>query len=118
MEEDLQLGLCIIKVLCLIVIAMSVHKLAYSAEPMTDRLVGASGMRFAGVNSQVGLSGFSGDGQYESPVFWNQGSVEETNAALQAASHAPAEGLSNRDVKNLGKLEAFTNIENIAGMGY
>ncbi len=117
MDNDYALGYCLIKVICLIVIAISVHKLASSKEYMSgnNTLVGAqrvsvpnsfgtaNGVRFY---SDVQQSMFN---NAEPPVFWNMGSVEETNEALQAAasmgpdkmtygdtSVAPTAGFGNR----------------------
>ncbi len=92
MDNDFALGYCVIKIVCLIVIAMSVHKIAYSREYMNDGLVGnqqvsvpgsfgtANGVRFYGETQQSMFN------NAEPPVFWNMGSVEDSNAALQAAA--------------------------------
>ena len=92
MEDDLKLGLHIIVVLCLIVIAMSSYNFSYGPSYMTDGTSGA-GLRFAsatsGSNGPQG-SGFVGSGQMEAPVFWNMGSVEESDKELQAAARDQA----------------------------
>lgn len=80
MDDEMHLGLCIIKVLCLLVIAMSLHKMAnpysYMAEPMNPRDAIMADSR----------SNFLGDGQTQPPVFWNIGSVEDTDLLLQQAA--------------------------------
>jgi len=88
MEDDLNLGLHIIVVLCLIVIAMSAYNFSYSSSFMTDGTSGA-GLRFASTTSgSTGPqgSGFTGSGALEAPVFWNMGSVEQVDRELQAAA--------------------------------
>lgn len=86
MEDDLALGFCIIKVLCLIVIAMSVHKLAYSNEYFESGRsgdMGASASMNPRHHHELERSMFN---NAEPPVFWNQGNAESINAALQAAA--------------------------------
>lgn len=92
-DMDVHLGLYIIVVLCLIVIAMSNYRLAYGDEYMSNCLAGdsnAASMRFATELSGSGNTTKScfASGGNEPPVFWNIGSVEDTNDALQAASRA------------------------------
>jgi hypothetical protein len=91
-DMDVHLGLYIIVVLCLIVIAMSNYRLAYGDEYMSNCYAGdtnASSMRFAtelsGAGNQTKSCFAGGSGGNEPPVFWNIGSVEDTNEALQAA---------------------------------
>lgn len=115
MEEDLQLGLYVIVVLCFIVIAMAQYKLAYQSEYATgtDPMIGqgsAASMRFAGERETAGFVGSSGA---EAPSFWNMGSVEETNAELQkAAAEQQKESFGNKRPGN------FTDLESFAGHGY
>ncbi len=84
MQDDLSLGLCTITVLALIVIAMSVYKIANP--PSCGYFNDMSKATLPHVGERSDLGTFVGDGANERPVFWNQGSFEETNAALQAAS--------------------------------
>ncbi len=77
MEEDLALGLCIIKVLCLIVIAMSVHKMAYANEYFEGGCKPGQDPRYCSQRSDFNNA--------EAPVFWNYGSADDINNALQAA---------------------------------
>lgn len=113
MEDDLHLGLFVIKVLCLIVIAMSAYKMAYCS----DSYFSDSTMNKASLAHVAERSDFVGSGQVETPVFWNLGSVEETNELLQnAASKAePTEGFESRDIK---KMKDFQNIEQFVGAGF
>ena len=103
MDEDLKLGMYIIVVLCLIVIAMSQYNMAYGAmsfmqgEPLGKALQAANSgpdLRFASRLSTPGQSEFIGTGSTEPPVFWNMGSVEDTDAALQSASKQPEPSVS------------------------
>ncbi len=108
MDSDFALGYCIIKIVCLIVIAMSVHKIAYSREYMNDGLVGeqsvsvpgsygtANGVRFYGETQQSMFS------NAEPPVFWNMGSIEDSNAALQAAAAMGSDKDTYGDVSGFG----------------
>ena len=89
MDEDLNVGLCVIKVLCLIVIAMSVHKIAHPRYSFMKSHIGGkeiasggAGLRYqveqenAHVKStSAPQSGFIGDGQYQAPNFWNIGDI-------------------------------------------
>ncbi len=118
MDSDFSLGYCIIKIICLIVIAMSVHKIAYSREYMNDGLVGsqqvsvpgsfgtANGIRFYGETQQ---SMFNNP---EPPVFWNAGSFEDSNSALQAAASM---GVDKDTYGNVSKFEnrSFAEGENL-----
>lgn len=106
--SQLQLGLCIIKVLCLIVIAMSVHKLATPAYSYFD-----GDLAKASLPHVAERSDFIGDGSYESPKFWNQGSVEETNALLQQAS-AQKENFAGAAILN---VKDYSDFEATAGAG-
>lgn len=89
-DVDVQMGLYIIVVLCLIVIAMSNYKMAYTDEYMGNLAGNASSQKFAtelsGAGNETHSSYFNGNGGNEAPVFWNIGSVEDTNEALQKAS--------------------------------
>lgn len=91
MEDDLMLGLCIIKVLCLIVIAMSVHKMAYANEyfegSFVDGCKAGVDPRYCGETSQSHFN------NAEAPVFWNAGSFSTIDSALQTAA-----GQAERDV--------------------
>jgi hypothetical protein len=147
MEEDMLNGLFVVVIICLIVIAFSSYQVAFGSSYMTNAVTGyvsnpgsvqgAANLRFAGESSQTGLhgsSGFVGNGANEAPVFWNMGSVEETNAALQAASAQKEEGftpsakkeksgfVANASTANVAKVIKsgvdFTNIESFAGKGY
>lgn len=103
MEDDLHLGLYVIKVLCLIVIAMSLYKLTYSSDSyMANADMGAASLRTMGTER----SDFMGSGGVEAPVFWNLGSVQDTNALLQKAStqvETNTEAFRSRDIKNLDR---------------
>ncbi len=119
MEDDLSLGLCIIKVLCLIVIAMSAHRIAYSNE----YLVGGNGLYGNGLLSgQSPGYGTSSGLRYaqereqsmfnnaEPPVFYNLGDAETIASELNAAAAAgPAQSsFGNRSYAsgiNENKLE-------------
>ncbi len=92
MEDDLCLGLCVIKVLCLIVIAMSLHKIAYSNEymwnpPSALSLHDQSQLPLISHHASHQVSSFNGG---EPPVFWNLGDVESVNEELQNASKSTA----------------------------
>ncbi len=128
MEEDLALGLCIIKVLCLIVIAMGVHRIAYSNEYLVGDagLYGKgqlSGQGYSyGTGAQLGFAQVREQSMFnnaEPPVFYNLGDADSINAELQAAaalgvdksysgfgnrsfaSGAPNGGLSEHKLANL-----------------
>ena len=113
MDDDLHLGLFVIKVLCLIVIAMSAYKVAYCSDSyFSDPNMGAASLRL-----QSERSDFVGSGQSESPVFWNLGSVKDTNDLLQTAAtqqETNNEDFKSRDIK---KLQDFQNIEHFVGAG-
>lgn len=100
MEDDLHLGLYVVLVLCAIVIAMSLYKLAYSDSYMTGNQ-GAASLRVMGSER----SDFMGSGSVEPPVFWNMGSVEDTNTLLQNAAASPdaTETFKSRDLKNIDR---------------
>jgi hypothetical protein len=93
-ESDIHLALFVIIVICLIVIAMSSYQSAYCSSYMSNSdyvsdpnsASGKANIRFAGESSQQGLvpsSGFIGSGINEPPVFYNTGSFEDVNKALQ-----------------------------------
>lgn len=112
MDEELQLALCVIKVLCLIVIAMSVYKMAnpplYSYMSGSNLPLGANtggaSMRFnTSIEGGLGTSGFVGDGAYETPVFWNNGDYDMISKEQSSAS---------RDFGNFG-VSSNENLENI-----
>jgi hypothetical protein len=112
MENDLHLGLFVIKVLCLIVIAMSAYKVAYCSDSyFTDPTMSKASLAHLAERSD-----FMGSGQVEAPVFWNLGSVEETNELLQKAATQveSTEGFKSRDVK---KMKDFQSIEQFVGAG-
>lgn len=88
MDNNYSVGFCVINTLCLIVIAVSVHRLAsdsYSYYGNYDTLNGpgmlsnSSNPRYSGSRSDFDNG--------EPPVFWNMGSVDEVNDLLQSASH-------------------------------
>lgn len=101
----------IIVVILLAIIAVCSYKMAFKKEGMDPSPLGLGGgsamNRLGSVPS--GSTGpqdrlptpngvpsfFVGSGAQESPVFWNMGSVEETNAALLAASKQQ-EGMENK----------------------
>jgi len=100
MEDDLHLGLYVIKVLCLVVIAMSLYKITYTTDSyMTNADMGAASLRTHGTER----SDFMGSGGVEQPVFWNLGSVQDTNALLQkaASQKETEEGFRSRDLRKL-----------------
>ena len=89
--DDIKMGLHIIVILCLIVIAMSQYNMAYGSSYLTNAQAIASGgsnLRFQE------RSQFIGSANSEPPVFYNMGSVDDTNKALQAAA-AQSEGYAN-----------------------
>jgi hypothetical protein len=123
MDSDLILGFYVIVVLCLIVTALSLYKIAHSNDSY-----------FANKASLPLLSersDFVGSGSMESPVFWNMGSVQETNAALQsavvgsyvppAASTAvaadPSAGTSSFNGAAIKNMKDFASLEHFAGAG-
>lgn len=89
MSDDMHSGLCYVMVLCLLVIAMSMHRMAYGQysyfNDQVGGTVGAGALSGSATNPrymtqvQGGLSSFNG----EPPVFWNLGDVESINSALQ-----------------------------------
>lgn len=103
MDEDMYVGLCIIKVFCLIIIALSAHKIAYGSEYFVGEQLGQ-----ASLPHMAERSDFSGDGQYERPVFWNHGDMDAINDELQKARAQPApEGFTPEQIQNLNVLEKF-----------
>jgi hypothetical protein len=141
-ESDIHLALFVIVVICLIVIAMSSYQSAYGSSYMTGQVtdyvsnpsstVGAANLRFAGESSQQGLkgsSGFIGSGMNEPPVFYNTGSFEDVNNALQTASKQ-AEGFKVGNSHFVGSADTvsnakviktavdYTNLEAFAGKGF
>jgi hypothetical protein len=95
-ESNIHVALCVIIVICFIVIAMSSYKSAFGSSYMSNSdyisdpssAIGKANIRFAGESSQQGLapsSGFIGSGINEPPVFYNTGSFEDVNKALQKA---------------------------------
>lgn len=118
-DSDLNMGLYVIMVLCLIVIAMSSYKVAYCGDSYFNDIYKAS-LPFAGERSDR----FVGSGANEGPVFYNMGSVEDTNEALIAASkqsegytparkmHEHYQGKPAFDVPT-----EFVHIESFAGAG-
>lgn len=111
MDDDLHLGLYIIKVLCLIVIAMSAYKLSYGSESYFAD-VGKADLPHISERSD-----FMGSGAVEAPVFWNIGSVQETNDLLQAASLAKEPSSEGFQGKSIKKMKDFSSLENFAGAG-
>lgn len=114
-DSDLNMGLYIIVVLCLIVIAMSSYKVAYCGSDYFADMEKAS-LPYAAERSDR----FSG----EPPQFWNLGSVEETNALLQAAAQqkegytpAPKKHEHYQPKPSFELPTDFTHIESFAGTG-
>jgi hypothetical protein len=116
MEDDLKLGLHIIVVLCLIVIAMSAYNVSYGPSYMTDDGSSGANLRFAattsGSNGPQG-SGFMGSGQLEAPVFWNMGSVEQTDQELQAAARDKRSADASSKSKFQGEHSYMTGVESV-----
>ncbi len=105
-DAELMTGLQVIAVLCLLVIAMSQYRMAYSEYSYMDDLQyvnSGPSVRHQSLRSDK----FTGDGQHERPVYWNLGSVDETNAELVSAS---------RDTQNLYSQRANELIA--SGMPY
>jgi hypothetical protein len=82
MNADLQLSLCIIKVVCLIVIAFSLTKFVNMLESsgprsyMNGAYTSGANMRFNTTHQGgLGTSGFIGSGANEAPVNWNVGDL-------------------------------------------
>lgn len=118
-ESDIKMGLMVILVLCFIVIAMSQYKMAYCGSEYFNDAYKAS-LPFAGERSDRFIGGA------EPPVFWNMGSVSETNDALQAAASQKEtnEGYTPKPKRehyqaqpNFVKPTTFTDIESFAGTG-
>ncbi|MGL5934390.1 MAG: hypothetical protein ACRCZI_02085 [Cetobacterium sp.] len=115
-DSELNMGLYIIVVLCLIVIAMSSYKVAYCGDSYFSDIYKAS-LPYAGERSDR----FSGAN--EQPSFFNFGSVEETNAALQEAAkqsegYTPAPKKEHYQARpNFEVPTDFTHIESFAGTG-
>lgn len=89
MDDDFKFSMCLIKVLCLIVIAMSLYRLAYASEYsyLASNNLHPSNVRFdVETSASTGpvRSAFLGDGQYESPKFWNIGDLVATGASQQS----------------------------------
>jgi hypothetical protein len=102
MDDDLHLGLYVIKVLCLVVIAMSLYKVSYGSDSyFSDKEQGAASLRMVTQRSD-----FMGSGSVEAPVFWNLGSVEDTNTLLQSAAKT-AETNESFTAKKIHDLEAY-----------
>lgn len=111
MDQDLYLGFCIVKVLCLIVIAMSLHRLAYPREYFGNaEELGKAGLPHLAERTDK----FIGSGANEAPVFWNIGDLEAVSSGLHEASAAPAES-ENFTVASIKSLD---HIEALAGKGY
>src|SRR6476646_11798176 len=119
-ESDIRLGFGLVVLLCLIVIAMSSYKVAYCATSYFQD--GKSALPFAGDRSDRFISA------PEPPVFWNMGSVEETNELLQAAAaqkETNDEGYTPRPKHAeqyqgkpaFAKPTDFTHLESFAGVG-
>ena len=121
MEDDLHIGLYIVVVLCLVVIAASAHKVAFTSSSYFGEADKA-----ALAHRSERTDRFNGGG-YEPPVFWNMGSVKETNEALQAASQEEKENAAAAVAAVVkaatsesfaGKSpKSFTDIESFAGKG-
>ncbi len=120
MDETLHLALCLIKVLCLIVIAMSAHRLAY---PPRYSYMGENGanLGFASIPTDANIGGFTGSSANEPPVFFPIGDWEsneergekQLGAELADARLAVASRLnsmpypgSNDDMQNDIKMAA------------
>lgn len=111
MEDDLKMAIYLVIVLCLIVISMSQYKLAYGGESYF------SDSKKAGLAHMAERSDFVGTGSAEPPVFWNMGSVEETNNLLQAAAMQPETNESFTSGKTIKKMNDFASLEHFAGAG-
>ena len=119
MNEQLELALCVVKVLALIIIASSVYKIAnpYSyfrsagaKDSVVQANLSAPNMRVTGTVLSDGIAGgavvpdkyadslqyFMGDGQYESPSFWNIGSLRDIRDARNVASTTGGSVTSNK----------------------
>jgi hypothetical protein len=81
--DELYLGLCIIKVLCLIVIAMGINKMANQSSYFAD-FTDPGRVRYLGENSFPGATSYM-SGANEAPVFWNIGNLSEIDTAQQAS---------------------------------
>jgi predicted sugar kinase len=87
--SSITFSLCVIKTIALVVIAMGIYKMSCGGEYFTNanlsgnvrRLVESSQEAMPSSSWSGGLSSFG-----EPPVFWNLGSVEDVNAALQAGA--------------------------------
>jgi hypothetical protein len=106
MDDEYHQGFYIAVVLCLIVIAMSAYKVAYTTENF-DGTAGAnlrmqSTLSGLGQTKGVPVQYFTGSGAMEAPVFWNMGSVEKTNALLQAAAADMAVDVAAGDTTSEG----------------
>ena len=117
-DSDIQMGLHVIIVLCLIVIAMSSYKSAYCSTSYFNDAEKAA-LPFAAERSDR----FIGSG--EAPAFFNLGSVEQTNELLQAAArekvtetYTPKPHMEHYSAQpSFVKPVDFTDIESFAGTG-
>lgn len=117
--EDWYFAFCMAKLICLIVIAMSVYHIAYG-EP--EYLVGKNGLMGAGpVSSATNpryaqvpeQSMFIGNGN-EPPVFWNSGSFADVNESQQTS--IGAEGKDMNVSHMAGKLDENSLVGSLNGL--
>lgn len=106
MDPENLLALEVVKVICLLVIAMSLYKATSSY--FDGDLSKASLPHLAERSDPSFFMGSS-----EPPVFYNTGSFEEINEALQAAKGSK-EGFAGSAVKG---VKDFSDLETLAGAG-
>jgi hypothetical protein len=83
-HDDLHLALCVVKVLCLLVVAFALYAMAFGREGFEGVLAGKGRVSSSGApehNQVIERSLMS-----EPPVFWNAGNMEDINNELQAAA--------------------------------
>lgn len=123
--EDYSQIISMVKVICLIIIAVSAWNIAsqntsyFSSGLATTGDTYGPNLRFA-----TGLSDrFIGSGANEPPVFYNLGSVSQINDALQKASQDTSDNFKGGrregfdSTARIDKLKDITTYEHFAGSG-
>jgi hypothetical protein len=126
MDEDYSQLFTIVKMICLIIIALSVYSISSQNSSYFDDMRKAS-LPFISSRSDR----FIGSGANEAPVFYNLGSVSQIDSALQAAAKDTTDTFSDphlnklKNIKtyegygdsHLNKLKGITTFEKYAGTG-
>jgi hypothetical protein len=113
MTPQIEFGICIIKLICLIVVATSVYKIANPVSNFSN----LNKANLPHIAERSDYSFFVGSGANEAPVFRNIGSVEETNDYLTNTSKGAGENFQGAAFKNVKDITDFAKIENFAGKG-